>query len=166
MNAATLARALGLQTGYIGYTVKVNLEGLSDEDALVGPGSGGNCANWITGHLLHARVGLLALMSVEPPFASNKYLRYERNSGPVSEPEGTVPLAEMINDFADTGKPLQAGLESLTDEFLAREAPAFPGGDSRDNMGALMTGLVFHEAYHAGQLGVLRRVSGQEGAIK
>ena len=29
-----------------------------------------------------------------------------------------------------------------------------------------MTGLVFHEAYHAGQLGVLRRVSGQEGAIK
>ena len=100
MNAATLARALGLQTGYIGYTVKVNLEGLSDEDALVGPGGGGNCANWITGHLLHARVGLLALMNVEPPFASNKYLRYERSSDPVSGPGGTVPLTEMITDFA------------------------------------------------------------------
>ena len=126
MNAATLARALGLQTGYIGYTVKVNLEGLSDEDALVGPGSGGNCANWITGHLLHARVGLLALMNVEPPFASSKYLRYERSSDPVSGPGGTVPLAEMISDFAATGKPLQDGLESLTDEFLAREAPPSP----------------------------------------
>jgi len=29
-----------------------------------------------------------------------------------------------------------------------------------------ITGLSFHEAYHAGQLGVLRRIAGKEGALK
>ncbi len=29
-----------------------------------------------------------------------------------------------------------------------------------------MTGLAFHESYHCGQLGVLRRMTGAEGIIK
>ena len=43
MNAETLAQTLRLQTGYVAYTCMVNLDGVTDEDALVGPDGAGNC---------------------------------------------------------------------------------------------------------------------------
>ena len=33
-------------------------------------------------------------------------------------------------------------------------------------VGSLLAGLLFHEAYHVGQTGVLRRLIGMDGALK
>jgi hypothetical protein len=166
MDAKTLAQAVRLQIGYVAYTCMVNLDGVTDEEALVGPDEKGNCINWIVGHLLHARAGLLDLLGAEPPFAKDKYERYERSSGPVEGPSGTVPLSEMTDDLAATAEPLEAALGDLTDDFLAREAPIKPTGNEDETMGSLLAGLAFHESYHAGQLGLLRRIGGREGALK
>ncbi len=38
--------------------------------------------------------------------------------------------------------------------------------DEKETIGSLMAGMAFHEAYHCGQLGVLRRMAGAEGIIK
>ena len=166
MQAKTLARTLRLQTGYVAYTCVVNLDCVTDEDALVGPEKGGNCTNWIVGHLLHARAGLLDLLGTELPFARDKYKRYERSSSPVDGPETTVPLSEMAVDLAATAEPLEGALDGLTDVFLTQVAPIKPTGNEDETMGSLLAGLAFHEAYHAGQLGLLRRIGGREGAIR
>ena len=61
---------------------------------------------------------------------------------------------------------LQAGLAGLTSDLLAAKAPFSPSQDEKETNGSLLAGLVFHEAYHNGQLGTLRRLSGAAGVIK
>jgi hypothetical protein len=105
-------------------------------------------------------------MGQDSPFPADKYARYDRGSDPVTGSEGTVPLSEMVADFATTQGGLEAGLAGLTDEYMAAKAPFSPGDNEKETVGSLLAGLVFHEGYHVGQLGILRRLSGEEGAVK
>jgi hypothetical protein len=165
MNAETVARVLAIQFNYTAWVITANLKGLSDADALRQPAPAGNCANWVAGHIVHARAGTLALVGAEPPFAAGKYARYDRGSSPVTAGGDAAALAEIVADLAATQEPLLAALPGLTDDALAAKAPFSPGDDANETVGSLLVGLAFHEAYHAGQLGVLRRLGGHEGAV-
>jgi len=166
MNAQTFTRTLTIQYGYNTYVFKGNLAELSDADALRQPAPGGNCLNWVVGHIVGSRAGTLEVLGQPVPFAAEKYKRYERGSASITNPEGTVGLAEMIADYEATDAGLQKGLAALTDEMLLAKAPFSPSQDEKETNGSLLAGLVFHEAYHNGQLGVLRRVAGAPGVIK
>ena len=54
------------QTRATGRVVGANLAGLTHEDSLVQPRPGGNCLNWVLGHLLTVYDGTLPLLSQEP----------------------------------------------------------------------------------------------------
>ncbi len=56
-------------------------------------------------------------------------------------------------------------LASLSDENLAAAAPFSPRNDPDETVGSLLTLIAFHQAYHTGQTGLLRRVAGHDGAI-
>ena len=166
MDTATLIRTLTIQYRYTTYSFGVNLEGVSDEEALRQPPQGGNCLNWVAGHVVGSRAGTLRVLGQEVPFDDSRYDRYQRGSDPVTGSENTVSLAEMRSDFAATADGLAAGLNALTVDYLALKAPFSPGGRQDETMATLLPGLVFHESYHIGQLGVLRRWAGKEGAIR
>jgi hypothetical protein len=166
MDHLTLSRTLTIQYGYTAYVFGATLNGLTDEDALVQPSPGGNCLNWVTGHIVQSRGGTLALLGQKLPFAEDKYARYERGSKPVTDSSGTIPLSVMVADFAATAEGLAAGLGGLTTEMLAAKAPFSPGDNPDETVGSLLAGLAFHEGYHTGQLGILRRLAGKEGIVK
>jgi uncharacterized damage-inducible protein DinB len=166
MNPQTLTEILTIQFGYTGYTFSLNLTGLDNDEALVQPTPGGNCLNWVAGHIVMSRVGILQVMGQEPPFPATKYQRYERGSAAVTKTKGTVPLTAIQADFAATRGVLAAGLASLTSERLSAKAPFSPANNENETVGSLLAGLAFHEAYHVGQLGVLRRLAGKEGGLK
>ena len=167
MDPQTFSQTLTIQYGYTAYTFAINLKGLADDAAFSQPDKGGNCLNWVAGHIVGSRGGTLAVLGQKLPFPANKYDRYKRGSSAMTdEQEGTVPLSEIVVDFASTQDALQVGLAALTTEKLAAKAPFSPGNDENETVGSLMAGLVFHEGYHIGQLGVLRRMAGEEGAIK
>ena len=165
MDAHELARMLTIQFRYTTFTFAANLENVSEEDALRQPEPAGNCINWVAGHVVRARAGILGLTGREPPFPADDYARYQRATAPVTAADGALELARMRDDFAATDEPLQAGLAALTDELLAAPAPFSPSDDPRETVGSLLVGLAFHEAYHVGQLGLLRRMTGAKGAI-
>ena len=166
MVAETLIQTLTIQYGYTGFVFAGNLKGLSEEDGLIQPPTGGNCLNWVAGHIVDSRGATLELLGQERPFPADKYARYGRGTDAVTVSKGTVPLGEMLADFAATGDGLKAGLAGLTSERLAEKAPFSPGNNEKETVGSLMVGLAFHESYHCGQLGVLRRMAGAEGIIK
>ena len=167
MDPQTFSQTLTIQYGYTAYTFAINLKGLTDADAMHQPDPGGNGLNWVAGHIVGSRAGTLAVLGQEPSFPADKYERYNRGSSPMTdEQEGTVPLSEIVADFASTQDALQVGLAALTTEKLSAKAPFSPGNDENETVGSLMAGLVFHEGYHIGQLGVLRRMAGEEGMIK
>ncbi len=100
MNTETFAQTLAIQYGYNNYVFKVNLDGLTDADALKQPAPAGNCVNWVAGHILQARGGTLAVLGQPLPFAEDKYARYVRGSAPITSADGTIALTEMVADFA------------------------------------------------------------------
>jgi hypothetical protein len=69
-------------------------------------------------------------------------------------------------DFSATRKILMTGLVALTAEKLEAPAPFSPSNDQEETIGSLLAGLLFHESYHIGQLGLLRRLVGKDGIIK
>jgi len=166
MHAATYTQILTTQYRYTAYVFAANLEGLSDDAAFLQPAPGGNCLNWVAGHILQARASTLTMLGQDLPFAADKYDRYQRGGAPLKDAADTVPLSAMIADFAATEAGLQAGLAGLTAEKLAAKAPFSPGRSDTETVGSLLAGLVFHEGYHIGQLGLLRRLAGVDGAIK
>jgi uncharacterized damage-inducible protein DinB len=141
------------------HAIEVNLAGLTHEDSLRAPEPGGNCINWVLGHILSNRNRILALAGKEPRWSGEKEARFRRGSAPVHGPEDAEPLDAMRADLSHSQAELMAALEAMDDARL--DAPA---GDR--TVGQSLAMLQFHEAYHAGQIGLLRRIAGKEGAIR
>jgi len=156
MDLATLARMYSLTA----FCVKSNAEGVSHEESLRPPAGGGASFNWIAGHVLASRNPLLGLVGRPPAFPESK--GYGR--GESIEPADARPLEEILARFDASQEALLAGLASLPAARLA-EPIAFrlPGG--LKTVGEALAFFHFHEAYHTGQLGLLRRILGKPGAI-
>lgn len=146
--------------------VRLNADGLTQEESLVQPQPGGNCLNWIVGHLVAIYDRALPLLGQEPVMAAGAMERYERGSPPLRDPADALPLAELLAAWDEASRRADAGLAGLTTEAMDRPAPFSPGGDPDETMRSLVSTVVFHQAYHAGQTGVLRRIAGREGAIR
>lgn len=61
---------------------------------------------------------------------------------------------------------VDAGLAGLTPDVVDSPAAGSPTGNPDETVRSLLTTVMFHQAYHAGQTAVLRRVAGKEGAIR
>ncbi len=165
MDPATVGQSLAIQFAYSDWTFRTNLEGLSTAESLQPPATGGNCLNWVVGHVLAARNHILALLGEPPALAPAVAQRFERGSEPLRDPAAALDLDEARAVFRDAQERILAGLQRLTPEQLAAAAPFSPGNRPDETVGSLLLGMVWHEAYHVGQLGVLRRVAGHPGGI-
>jgi uncharacterized damage-inducible protein DinB len=150
----------------VNRTVQVNLAGITHEESLIQPKPGGNCINWVLGHLLSIYNQALPLMGQKPVLDEPTIQRYARGSDAITNPGDARRFEELLAAWDETGRRVEAGLAGLTAEFLDQPpppaTPSEPGQKIRDVLGVLL----FHQGYHAGQTGVLRRLVGKEGAIK
>lgn len=165
MDAKTFQKIARTQFRYTAWVVAGNLKDLTDEQGLAQPAAGNNL-NWVAGHIADARGDTLQLLGQACPYAADKYDRYKRGTPPITSADEAIALTEILADFAATEEALQAGLAGLTAEKLAAKAPFSPSGNEKETVGTLLAGLVFHEGYHAGQLGTLRRLAGAGGVVK
>jgi hypothetical protein len=156
-------RALKTQVYYNLGALKMNLEGLTHEESLVQPQPAGNCLNWIVGHILANRAGILALLGQGPVWKEEDALPYQRGSESLTDPVRAKNLDEMVALLEKAQESILAGLSGISEEAL--QAPA-PSGKEGETVETGLAALVFHEAYHVGETGILRRLLGHEGAIK
>lgn len=154
------ADGVSLQFRYTHFVLKKNLEGTTHEESLHRPEPGGNCLNWVLGHILLNRNDAHRLLGLEPVWTEVENSPYNRGTAGL-EPAGpgVRTLDSMITDLDRSQEQIQAALAATTDERLAATE-----GDR--TVGELLYGLTFHESYHAGQTGILRRLSGKEGSLK
>jgi DinB superfamily len=154
------------QAGLVRAVVRMNVEGITHEESLAQPEPGGNCFNWVMGHLVATYNNSLPLLGQEPVRGKEALARYDRGSEPVRDASEAAPLSELLAAWNETVDRVDAGLAALSPEVLDRPAPFSPGGDPNETIGTLVSTVLFHQTYHAGQLGLLRRVAGKEGAIR
>ena len=154
---------LPLQLGYTFKTFQANTAGIDHAASLTSPRPAGNCMNWVVGHLLGARNRMLQMLGCEPlaDWGEEQRAIYSKGSEPLLDPSKARDFAVLCRDFEATQPTLLAGLGQAGDELLRAPAPFSPRNDPNETVGTLLVGLVFHEAYHMGQLGLLRRIYGQ-----
>jgi len=147
-----------------GYVTLKNIEGVDHEDSLAQPKPAGNCANWVLGHMVKARNGTLGVLGQKPFASGDKFAAY--GNEPIRKKEQALPWNELVDLFKSSQAPLEKALETVKTEDLAKPASFSPTGNPNETVGSLLASLAFHEAYHAGQLGLLRRLGGREGTVR
>src|SRR4051812_38758455 len=161
MDAETLRHMFSFETRALG----ANLDGFTEEEALAQPPGGGNCVNWIVGHIIMHRNHMLRALGREPAWDAESDARYDRGSPPVTGAEGALPLAALAGALVRSRDAVLAALAATTDQQLA-PAPAEASGSATGPIGRRLALLMVHEGYHAGQVGTLRRIGGRAGAIR
>ena len=142
------------------FTLERNLEGLTDDEALVAPAPGGNCVNWLVGHILLYRDVVHRLLGLAPAWEASLpgSEPYGRGShGPM--PKGAPTLAVLGAARERSQAQVLERLEQVGAERLAERA------SETMTVAERLGFLGFHEAYHVGQVGLSRRLLGKAGAI-
>lgn len=67
--------------------------------------------------------------------------------------------------WAVSDKAIKAGLNKLHAVRLDQPAKRNQSDESNETIRERITGVLFHQTYHVGQTGLLRRLIGKDGAI-
>ncbi|MGC1361714.1 MAG: DinB family protein [Silvibacterium sp.] len=140
-------------------------DGFSQEESLIQPEPEGNCLNWVVGHLLHVYDKVLPALGQAPVMKKDATERYARGVPALKGADGALEMTELMAAWDEAAKRVEAGLAGLTTEALDAPAPFSPSNNPKETMRSLMTTVFFHQSYHAGQAGLLRRIAGRPGAI-
>jgi uncharacterized damage-inducible protein DinB len=140
------------------FAMGKNLEGITHEESLVEAPAGGKCINWILGHIVAARNLILELVDEDPVWTDDEAAPYRRGSESLDVSKA-LPLSKMQADLRSSQQKLMTRLMEMPEEEWSKP---LDNGTKLDRLAFLQ----FHEAYHIGQLGLLRRVVGKPGAIK
>ena len=158
------AHDLGFLYGINQAALRRNTEGLTHEESVRPPEPAGNCLNWVLGHIVATRHAALRMLQLEGPWPPDTVDLYKRGSAPLTDAALALRWERLLEDFDHTQALLQDGLDRATDAALAAPGGRSPVGEL--DVGRYLAFLQFHEAYHIGQIGVLRRLAGREGAIR
>ncbi|HJY64141.1 MAG TPA: DinB family protein [Ignavibacteria bacterium] len=132
--------------------IGINLKDLTHEESLVSNSSGGNSINWILGHIIINRDDIFELLGMSRERDEKFSSLYSRGTQNIAS-ENALLLEKLLEMFNSSQKKMEDGVS---------------GADLSGDPEKLkrLTFLAFHEAYHVGQTGILRRIAGKEGAIK
>ncbi len=143
-----------------------NLDGVSHEESLFIPEPAGNCINWVVGHIVAARNTVLTLAGGSPILTGDAAAHYRRGSAPIHSGDKVLDLGTLRGFLADSQQQLIPALAAISDETLALPVPEqLRRPPLTGSVSDALARLAFHESYHNGQIGLLRRLAGKAGAI-
>ena len=136
------------------------LEGLSDDHAWEQLQGRGNPIAWMIGHITETRSQMLGLLGA--PWDAGWGGRFKR--GAELFERSTYPMrGEIEARFTETHECMRAAFASLTADRLAAAAPvSFAGART---LADLLAFFAFHEAYHLGQVGYIRKQLGHSSLV-
>ncbi len=116
-----------------------------------------NHAAWLAGHIVSSRYALTNVLGAGVTEPHPGLFEHGKGINPAAEYPG---LDTCAKDFDEITPKLEEKLKSLTAEQLNAEGPfKVPMGQRMDQIIAF---FAHHEAYHIGQLGILRKYFGKE----
>lgn len=134
------------------------LEGVNDTDANTRNSEQINHIKWVAGHLLNSRVSSLSKVTGLPH--DDSYIAQFARGSALEPGANYPPLSQIIGKWNETASGLSNALAHVPDEVLAAPSPSkAPIAD--DTVRGLLSFLLSHEAYHIGQLSILRKLAGK-----
>jgi len=127
---------------------KINFGGITHEESLLEMNNC-NSVNWILGHMVYVRNTILSMLAL-PPLADERMKDVYGRGVVKPDMSLAMKLDTLKKMYEDSQQYIIRGLEKVKDEANLEQ----------------LTFMGFHEAYHLGQIGLLRKMLGKEGAIK
>jgi len=132
---------------------------LTHEDSLLQPQPGGNCLNWVMGHLVGNLVEIQNLLGGEEPKDIPDLGHYGFGSDPIcGEEDGVIPLQVLMDTYAQLTKMITDRLATMSEADFDEEVDFWQGKTRR---GYVAFFYFFHNTYHIGQLEQLRNLAGR-----
>ena len=122
-------------------------------------GGEANHAQWLVGHLASTRRWALRLLGVsadEEPWERH----FGQKSPPTTQSDDIAPEM-LLESFVKNGEVLREHMAAMSTE--ATEAALFDFPDGSHSADGGLHFLHFHESYHLGQIGLIRRAVGKPG---
>lgn len=143
--------------------IKMQTQDLTHADALIQPPFGGNCLNWVLGHIAENRDHVLELLG-EPASLGELGARYKRGSDPLIAPgDDTLPLADILAWLDRAQERIASAIARMDDAAWAREITT--SSNRKTTVAQRVFFLYFHETYHVGQTELFRQLAGKNDKI-
>lgn len=138
------------------------LKGISDEESnrRLSGYPAVNHVKYLAGHLLSSQYGIAMLAGV------NTEVKWSELFAVMGQSEAQdhiqyPTLEEIRTEWNRLYEPIRKGLLQLDNKKLAKSPPA-PFDKVSESKGQLWAFISHHQAYHIGQIGILRRALGKE----
>ena len=76
--------------------VQLNVDGITQEESLIQPFPGGNCLNWVVGHLVDTYNQMLPPLGQKPVGEDGTFKRYARGTPPLENPAEALDLQALL----------------------------------------------------------------------
>ncbi|MCP4631558.1 MAG: DinB family protein [candidate division Zixibacteria bacterium] len=141
--------------------MKFILDGINEDNVHNRPAENCNSAHFIFGHMINSRVEMVKILGAEASHPWGEIFSY---GAKIKESSPYPPLKELQEVWDDATKKLKERLDEITVEELDAEGP-FEIKPLPKTIGGCISFLIFHESYHIGQIGYLRRFLGLDAAF-
>jgi len=139
-----------------GGIIKRLTEGLNHADSMRQMTIPVNCMNWNLGHLLVYRMQYLGFIDGASQPDEAEFALYGGGSEPLTDSDKAIPLETLLTRLDDAAGQIIAALEAMPQEKLAEIYDEENGTTVDDRLSFY---LGFHEAYHLGQIEMLRELA-------
>lgn len=138
------------------------LSGFTDTETNRRPYGDGNVnhVKYLAGHLLNSQYGLSMIAGLQPEIKWNELFAVMGQSE-AKDNFNYPSIKEIKNEWNALHEPTREGLSKLTVEDLT-QAPPSPFEQVADTSGELWAFINHHQAYHIGQISLLRKAFGKE----
>jgi hypothetical protein len=106
-----------------------------------------NSANWVVGHIAYLRNNILSQLGLPP--VADEAMKPLYSRGTKLDASKAFHFDVLKKIYVDSHLKIFEGVLKLKDEAILEQ----------------VTFMGFHEAYHIGQIGLLRKMLGKEGAL-
>jgi hypothetical protein len=139
--------------------LKQQTAGLTTKDSLLQPQPGGNCLNWVMGHLVVNLVEILEVLEVDLSEDLPDLTRYRIGSEPIrGEEVGVLALDNLVDLYEQLTNKIVDRLSQMNEAEFEEEIDFWQGKSRR---GYVAFFYFFHNTYHLGQLEFLRNLAGK-----
>lgn len=114
-----------------------------------------NHLKWIAGHLTSARFGFKDLAGLDQKDPHAEFFSRGKDIDPTKQ---YPPISDIKANWNAISGQISSALENLPPEALSADAPNVPIAGGK--MDVFLDFILHHEAYHIGQMGILRKFAG------
>lgn len=142
-------------------TLERNLADVSHTESLLVPSGASNNINWLLGHIIATRAEMLRFLGAAPLWNTEQAELYKPEAREKFR-QHPAALDELKSALSQSLTILERGLAAFEPRWgeATGRKPLF--GEAETALHRILY-LACHEAYHAGQIGVIRRLLGKPG---